>query len=87
MPGLWTGNRTTGVANLGLGLGVLGGQLLAIGVSVAVLATVFVLRPVLGHSVYLLCAPLMLACAVLGGPGAALTSTLLMAAGGITLDS
>jgi two-component system sensor kinase FixL len=87
MPGLWTGNRTTGVANLGLGLSVFRGQLLAIGVSVAVLATVFVLRPVLGHSVYLLCAPAMLACALLGGPAAALTSTLLMAMGGITLDS
>jgi two-component system, LuxR family, sensor kinase FixL len=87
MPGLWTGNRTTGVANLGLGLSVFRGQLLAIGVSVAVLATVFVLRPVLGHSVYLLCAPAMLACALLGGPAAALTATLLMAMGGITLDS
>ena len=87
MPALWTGNRTTGVANLGLGLSVLRGQILAIGVSVAVLATVFALRPILGHSVYLLCAPAMLACALLGGPAAALTSTLLMAIGGITLDS
>lgn len=84
---LWTGNRTTGVANLGLGLSVLRGQLLAIGVSAAVLAAVFVLRPVLGHSVYLLCAPAMLVCALTGGPAAALTSTLLMAGGGITLDS
>ena len=87
MSGLWTGNRTTGVANLGFGLSVLRGQLLAIGVSVALLAMVFVLRPVLGHSVYLLCAPAMLACALLGGPAAALTATLLMAMGGITLDS
>jgi len=87
MPGLWTGNRTTEVANLGLGLSVFRGQLLAIGVSVALLATVFVLRPILGHSVYLLCAPAMLACALLGGPAAALTATLLMAIGGITLDS
>jgi two-component system sensor kinase FixL len=36
--------------------------------------------------VYLLCAPVMLVCALLGGPAAALTSTLAMAAGGITLD-
>lgn len=87
MPGLWTGNRTTGVANLGLGLDVLRGQLLAIGVSVAMLAAVFMLRPVLGHSVYLLCAPAMLACALVGGPAAALTSTAIMAMGGLALDS
>lgn len=87
MSGLWTGNRTTGVANLGFGLSVFRGQILAIGVSVAVLAAVYVLRPILGHSVYLLCAPAMLACALVGGPAAALTATLAMALGGITLDS
>lgn len=87
MPGLWTGNRTTGVANLGFGLGVLRGQLLAIGVSAALLAAVFILRPILGHSVYLLCAPAMLVCGLAGGPGAALTATLIMTAGGIALDS
>jgi len=87
MPRLWTGNRTTGVANLGLGLSVFGGQLLAIGVSVAMLAALFVLRPVFGHSVYLFCAPAMLACALLGGPAAALTATALMAGGGFAIDS
>lgn len=87
MPGLWTGKRTTGVVNLGFGLSVLRGQFLAIGASVAVLAAVLVLRPVLGHSVYLLCAPVMLACAFVGGPAAALTATLAMAAGGVGLDT
>lgn len=87
MPGLWTGNRTTEVANLGLGLSVFRGQLLAIGASAAMLAALFFLRPVLGHSVYLLCAPAMLACALLGGPAAALTATLLMGAGGFVLES
>jgi len=87
MPGLWTGNHTTGVANLGFGLGFLRGQLLAIGVSVAILAAALVLRPVLGHSVYLLCVPAMLACALMGGPAAALTSTAIMAVGGFALDT
>jgi two-component system sensor kinase FixL len=87
MLGLWTGNRTTGVANLGLSLGVFRGQLLAIGASAASLATVFALRPVLGHSVYLVCAPVVLACAFLGGPAAALTATLAMAAGAVGLDA
>jgi two-component system sensor kinase FixL len=87
MAGLWAGKRTTGVANLGLGLSVLKGQILAIGVSAAMLAAVYLLRPVFGHSVYLFCAPALLACALLGGPAAALTATVLMAAGGFAIDS
>ena len=87
MPALWTGNSTTGVANLGFGLGVLRGQLLAIGVAAAVVAVLLVLRPILGHSAYLLMAPALLACAFVGGPAAALTATVAMAAGGVTLDA
>jgi two-component system sensor kinase FixL len=75
------------VANLGFGLGVFRGQLLAIGVTAALLAVLFALRPILGHSAYLLLAPALLACAFLGGPSAALTATVLMAAGGATLDT
>lgn len=83
---LWTGNRTTGVAQSSPGFGVLRGQFLAIGASAAVLASLYALRPMFSHSVYLVCAPVLLACVVLGGAGATLTAALLMAAGGFALD-
>jgi len=83
---LWTGNRTTGVASSSSILSVLRGQLLAIGVSAAILAALYALRPMFGHSVYLFCGPALLACAVYGGAGATLTAALLMTAGGLTLD-
>lgn len=83
---LWTGNRTTGVASSSLGLSFLRGQLLAIGASAAVLAVLYALRPTFSHSVYLICAPVLLACAAYGGAGATLTAALLMTAGGFTLD-
>lgn len=86
MSGLWTGNRTTGVATSNSGLGFAGGQFLAIGVAAAVLAIQYLSRPVFDHSVYMLCAPALLACACFGGAGAALTATLLMAAGGFFAD-
>ncbi len=82
MPGLWTGNRTADVANLGFPLGGVRGQLLAIGGSAAVLVALQLSHPALGHSVLPLCAPVLLACGVLGGAGAALTATILLTAGG-----
>lgn len=84
---LWTGNRTTGVANSSQGLRSLRGQLLAIGASAVILAVLYALRPTFSHSVYLFCAPALLACAVYGGVGATLTAALLMTAGGFTLDA
>jgi two-component system sensor kinase FixL len=83
---LWTGNRTTGVASSSLGLGVLRGQLLAIGATAAILAVLYALRPTFSHSVYLFCAPVLLACAAYGGAGATLTAAVLMTVGGFTLD-
>jgi len=50
------------------------------------LAALYALRPMFGHSVYLFCAPALLACAAFGGAGAALTAALLMTVGGLTLD-
>ena len=86
MSWLWTGNRTTGVATAKSGLLILRGQFLAIGVSAAVMAVQYLLRPVFDHSVYMLCAPALLACAYFGGPRAALTATLIMAVGGFVID-
>lgn len=83
---LWTGNRTTDVANRGSGLDVVRGQLLAIGVSAATLAALYALRPTFSHSVYLLCAPALLVSAALGGAGAALTAALVLVGGGFVLD-
>lgn len=84
---LWTGNRTTDVASRGAGLHILKGQLLAIGGSVAALAALYAARPMLGHSVYLFCAPVLLACAAYGGAASALTAVVLMTAGGLGLDA
>lgn len=86
MSGLWTGNRTTGLAKLDLSPGVFRGQVIAIGASAAALAAGFVLRPVLGHSVYLLCAPALAACAAFGGWRSVVTACLLMSLGGFAID-
>lgn len=83
---LWTGKHTTGVARETFGLRFLKGQLLAIGGSTAALAALYAVRPLLGHSVYLFCAPVLLACAAYGGAGASLTAVVLLTAGGIGLD-
>jgi two-component system sensor kinase FixL len=87
MSGLWTGNRTTGLATLDLTSGVLRSQFIAIGVSAAALAAGFVLRPILGHSVYLFGAPALVASAAFGGWRAALTASLLLSVGGFAIDS
>ena len=50
------------------------------------MAAQYVLRPVFDHSVYMLCAPALLACAYWGGGRAALTATVLMAGGGFFVD-
>lgn len=84
---LWTGNHTTGVADLGFGLHLLRGQLLAIGVSAATLAALYALRPTFGHSVYLFCGPALLVCAAYGGAAATLTAALLLTAVGFSLDA
>jgi len=86
MSGLWTGNLTTGVATTNSSLSVLRGQFLAIGLTAAVLAAQYLLRPIFDHSVYMLCAPVLLACAFFGGAGSALTAALLMAGGGFVMD-
>jgi two-component system sensor kinase FixL len=84
---LYPGIRATDGAILSPGFGVLKGQLLAVGVSAIVVAAQYLLRPVFDHSVYLLCAPALLACAILGGPWSALTATLAMTAGGFGLET
>ena len=86
MSGLLSGNRTTGVATAKPRLLVLRGQTLAIGVSAAVMAVQYLLRPVFDHSVYMLCAPALLACACFSGARSALTATLVMVVGGFFLD-
>ncbi len=86
MSRLWTGNRTTGVANLSPGLGVIGGQFLAVGVSAAALALLFALRPTFSHSVYLFGAPALLACAAYGGAWSSVTAAVLVTAGGFYLE-
>lgn len=86
MSWLWAGNRTADVETANSGARLIRGQLLAIGISAAVAAAQYLLRPIFDHSVYMLCAPALLACAYLGGAGSALTATLLMAGGGFVLD-
>jgi len=83
---LWTGNRTTGVAKSSSDLGLVKGQLLAIGGSAAILAALLALRPLFSHSVYLFCAPVLLACAAYGGAASALTAVVLLTVGGVALD-
>jgi two-component system sensor kinase FixL len=55
-------------------------------VSATILAALYALRPMFSHSVYLVCAPALLACAAFGGVGSALTAVLLLALGGFTLE-
>jgi two-component system sensor kinase FixL len=87
MAGLWAGNRTTGLAtNSTLGFRLLRGQVLAVGLSAVVLAVVYAVRPVFGHSVYMLGAPALLACAWVGGPLGGLTAAVLMTLGGFWID-
>ena len=86
MLGLWTGNHTTGVAKSSMVLSVLRGQLLAIGVSVAVLAAQYFLRPIFDHSVYIASAPGLLLCAVFGDAWAVVTAVVLTGIGGILAD-
>jgi two-component system sensor kinase FixL len=87
MSGLWTGNHTTERAKKAAGFRVLRGQVLAIGVSAAVGAAQYLLRPVFDHSVYMLCALALLACTVLGGPWSVLTAAVLMSAGGFVAET
>lgn len=86
MARLWTGNRTTGVANSSPGPSFLRGQLLAIGLSATALAALFVLRPTFSHSVYLFGAPALLACAAYGGAWSSVTAALLLTVGGFYLE-
>lgn len=87
MSRLWTGNRTTGLANIEADPGVLRGLLIGIGAAVAAVGAGLALRPVLGHSVYLLCAPALLACACLGGWTATLAGAVLLSVGGFAVDT
>jgi len=88
MARLWTGHRTTELAtNSTLGFRIVRGQVLAVGLTAAVLATVYAARPYFGHSVYMLSAPALFACAWVGGPRAALTAAVLMTLGGIWIDA
>src|SRR6476660_361666 len=87
MSGLWTGNHTTEMAKTTSGLGVLGGQMLAIGVSAAVVAAQYLTRPVFDHSVYMLSAVGLLVCTVFGGPWSILTVSLLLTAAGFSFET
>jgi len=87
MSGLWTGNHTTGLSKTTSGPGVLKGQILAIGVSAAVVAAQYLLRPVFDHSVYMLCAVGLLACTVFGGPWSILTASVLLTGAGFTFET
>ncbi|MBL8556379.1 MAG: PAS domain S-box protein [Phenylobacterium sp.] len=72
--------------NSTLSFRILGGQVLAVGLSAVVLAVVYAAGPLFGHSVYVLGAPALFACAWMGGPLGALTATILMTLGGVWLD-
>lgn len=88
MAGLWTGKRTTGVVtNSALAPGTVRAHVLAVGLSALLAAAAYALRPVFGHSVYLLGAPVLLACAWFGGPLSAALATALLAAAGLWLDT
>ncbi|MBW8814065.1 MAG: PAS domain S-box protein [Caulobacterales bacterium] len=87
MSGLWTGNHTTGLATIDLRRGGIRGQFIAIGASAAALGAGLVLRPVLGHSVYLLSAPALAISAAFGGWRATVTAALLLSAGGFAVDA
>lgn len=87
MPGLWTGDNTTEEGKSRRGSGVLWGLALAVGASGAALAAQAALTPILPHSGYVLGAPALLACVLLGGARASLLAGLFLAAGGIALDS
>ncbi|WP_165843979.1 two-component system sensor histidine kinase NtrB [Phenylobacterium kunshanense] len=62
------------------------GQLVAIAASIVVLAVQLWLRPIFGHSVYLLCAPALLASLWLGGWLAGVSVTILTVGAGFVLD-
>ncbi|WP_296450140.1 nitrogen regulation protein NR(II) [Phenylobacterium sp.] len=88
---MWTGNHTTGLATNSttdstLRFRIFRGQVLAVGLSAVVLAAVYAARPFLGHSVYMLGAPALFACAWVGGPPGALTAAVLMTLGGFWID-
>jgi len=87
MAGLWTGNRTAELATSNTGLGVVRGQFIAIGVSAAVAAAQYLLRPVFDHSVYMLGAMALLACALFGGPWSILTASALLTAIAVGVES
>ncbi|WP_293675748.1 ATP-binding protein [uncultured Phenylobacterium sp.] len=63
------------------------GQFIAIGVSAAVAAAQYLLRPVFDHSVYLLGAMALVACALFGGPWSILTASALLTAIAIGAES
>ena len=86
MTGLWTGNHTTAVATSNAFRGVPGAQSLAIGVTAASLAVAQVVQPALGHAVYLICAPGLLACAATGGWLPATSGAILVAGGGVLIE-
>lgn len=86
MTGLWTGNHTTAVVTSNAFRGVPGAQSLAIGIAAASLAIAQAVQPALGHSVYLICAPGVLACAATGGWLTAACGGLLVAGGGALVE-
>jgi len=83
---LWTGDNTTDVADSGSPPGAARGQLVAIAASVIVLVAQLWLRPVFGHSVYLLSAPALLASLWLGGWLSGVTVSVLTVAIAFMLD-
>lgn len=84
---LWLGNDTTALMTSRSALKILRGQLLAIGVSAAILAAQYFLLPMSNPAVYMLCSLALLVCAMFGGWLSTATAAALTAAGGFLLES
>lgn len=83
---LWTGDNTADVADSWTPPGLARGQLVAIALSVVAFVAQLVLSPIVGHSVYLLCVPALLAALWLGGWLSGVTTTLLTIGTAMILD-
>ena len=83
---LLTGKRTPNLVISDKAPDRLTGQILAVGVSAALLATAWVGRPILDLSAYLICAPGLLLCGLFGGWRATASATVLTVIGGLVIE-
>lgn len=83
---LWMEKSTTFLVNSRKAPDVLRGQILAVGVSSALLVTALVARPFADLSVYLICAPGLLICGLFGGWRATTSAAVLTAIGGLLFE-